>query len=63
MPAPPMAPFLYRCPRTGQNVQGWIADDPGEPDDDAYEAMQCIACSRIHMVNPASGRVLGEDKD
>ena len=31
-----MAIFLYRCPNTGQQVQGWIADDPTEddPDDD-----------------------------
>jgi hypothetical protein len=23
----PMVPFTYRCPRTGQQVQGWAADD------------------------------------
>jgi hypothetical protein len=23
---PQMATFLYRCPNTGLNVQGWVAD-------------------------------------
>ena len=22
-----MAPFLFRCPATGQTVQGWAADE------------------------------------
>jgi hypothetical protein len=25
-----MPPFVYRCPNTGLNVQGWVADDPPE---------------------------------
>jgi len=25
-----MPPFVYRCPKTGLNVQGWVADDPTE---------------------------------
>ena len=27
--------FLYRCPNTGQNVQGWSADEVTD-DDDTY---------------------------
>ena len=33
-----MGAFLYRCPNTGHHVQGSVADDPTERDDDAYEA-------------------------
>lgn len=57
-----MPTFLYRCPNTGMNVQGWIADDPTE-DDDAYEVMTCTACTRVHLVNPKSGHVLSNDDE
>lgn len=43
-------------------TQGWIADDPAEGDKDAYETVRCIACARTHMVNPRTGKVLGEDE-
>ena len=58
-----MPPFLYRCPNTGTNVQGWIADDPDDRDDDSFEAVTCNACSRVHLVNPKTGKVLGSDDD
>lgn len=58
-----MGPFLYRCPNTGLNIQGWVADDPTERGDETYEAVTCAACSRVHLVNPATRRVLGNDDD
>jgi hypothetical protein len=46
---------VYRCPRTGQMVQGWIADEPmgGE----AYEPVTCTACGRVHLINPKTGKI------
>jgi len=58
-----MPPFLYRCPYTGLNVQGWVADDPTEREDDAYEAIPCTICTRVHLINPKIGKVLGADED
>ena len=58
-----MAPFLYRCPNTGQSVQGWIADDPTDLGDNAYETLICTACTRLHLVNPKTGRVVGTDEE
>lgn len=58
-----MATFLYRCPNTGLRVQGLVADDPTERSDESYQAITCLACSRIHLVNPATGKVLGEDNN
>ena len=58
-----MAAFLFRCPNTGMNVQGWIADDPAEVGDDIYEPVTCAVCVRVHLVNPKTGRVLGTDED
>jgi hypothetical protein len=58
-----MVAFVYRCPRTGLNVQGWIADDSTEGEAESYEAVTCTACTRVHLVNPKTGLVLGADKD
>jgi hypothetical protein len=58
-----MAAFLYRCPNTGLNVQGWVADDPIERGDESYESLTCTACTRVHLVNPKTGKVLGTGED
>ncbi len=58
-----MAPFLYRCPHTGTKVQGWIAADPTENKDEAYEGVTCTACGRVHLVNSKTGKVLGAEDD
>ncbi len=55
-----MPPFLYRCPHTGQTVQGAAGETMSE---DAYEAITCVACRQSHFVNPTTGNVLGEDDD
>ena len=59
-----MAPFLYRyrCPNTGRQVQGFVADDPTE-DSDEYQSMTCLACAQMHFVNPNTGKVLGADDE
>jgi hypothetical protein len=54
-----MPTFLYRCPNTGLRVQGWIADDRTERDEENFEAVTCPACGRVHLVNPKTGKVLG----
>ena len=54
--------FLYRCPNTGQNVQGWSADELTD-DDDTYQSFECTACTRVHLVNLKTGKVLGEEED
>ena len=59
-----MAAFLFRCPVTGQNVQGWLADDPtADADKNVYETVTCLACACPHLVNRSTGRVLGTDGD
>jgi hypothetical protein len=57
---PPMVPLTYRCPETGQQVQGWAADDLIGWD--SYEPVTCTACGRVHLVNPKSGKVLESEK-
>jgi hypothetical protein len=55
--------FLYRCPNTGQNVQRWSADEVTTDDDNGYQSFQCLACTRVHLVNLKTGKVLGEEDD
>jgi hypothetical protein len=41
----------------GLQVQGWAAEDVSN--DEQYEAIVCMACRQLHLVNPATGKVLG----
>jgi hypothetical protein len=58
----PMVNLIFRCTQTSMNVQVWLPD--GAPADrlDSYEAVTCPACSRLHLVNKTTGKMLG-DKD
>jgi len=51
---------LYRCPNTGFHVQSYACI---KTSDDAYEVVTCTICRGVHLIDPATGRVLGEDKD
>jgi hypothetical protein len=57
-----MAAFVYKCPITGRNVQGWVADD-GDIKNDVHHPVKCIACQRVHLVNPNSRKVLGANEE
>ena len=54
--------YLYRCPNTGQTVQGWSADEVTD-DDTAYELVACLACPQLHLINLKTGKVLGAKED
>jgi hypothetical protein len=55
-----MVAFLYRCPITGLNVQGWSADEAGDDEDTTYETATRLACRQAHLVNRSTGKVLGD---
>jgi hypothetical protein len=56
-----MATIVFRCPNLAVRVQAWFADDAS--DEDIYESVTCTACQRVHLLNRATGRVLGTDDD
>ncbi|MGN6748449.1 MAG: hypothetical protein ACTHJS_07630 [Xanthobacteraceae bacterium] len=56
-----MATFLYRCTKTGLRVQGWVLDEPRQADKQNYEAVNCLACGGVHLVNPVSGKTINEE--
>jgi len=37
------------------------ADNGSGNDRETYEGVTCLACNRLHMVNPQTGKVLGAD--
>ncbi len=55
-----MATFLYHCPTTGMKVQGFVAEDPNKRDDNSYRPVTCAVCARTHLVNPKTGKVIGD---
>jgi hypothetical protein len=58
-----MGNILFKCPRTGMNVQHWLADEP-QPDNPqcTYETVVCKACSRLHFINRSTGKLLGDQR-
>ena len=58
-----MAPLVYRCPNTGRQMPGFVADDPSNGDHDSYEGILCTACGRLRLVNSKTAKVFGPDDD
>jgi hypothetical protein len=56
-----MTAFTFRCPDTGQIVQGFAAEDETTVGGQ-YVAIECLACRRLHLVNPTTGKTLRERK-
>ena len=66
----PMNSFVYRCPNTGLPVQGWNNDasrpislqprSRAKERRDAYQGEYCPVCARLHLVNPETGKLVGE---
>ena len=57
-----MAPLLFTCPVTSIKVQHWLDDDQDAPENE-YEAITCAACSRVHLLNRMTGKLLGQDEE
>jgi len=58
-----MRPILFHCPRTGQMVQGLIAEDTSSAKPGDYDPVSCIACSGVHFVDAHTGTVLGMSRN
>jgi hypothetical protein len=57
-----MANIIFKCPRTGMNVQHWLADAPADDSHSSYETVVCQACSRLHFINRSNGKLLGTEE-
>jgi hypothetical protein len=54
-----MVNSIFRCPATGFNVQRQLDDNP-DVSENEYEAIACLACTKIHLVNRKTGKLLGQ---
>ncbi|WP_092303200.1 hypothetical protein [Bradyrhizobium sp. Ghvi] len=53
--------ILFKCPRTGMNVQQRIDDDRREwAPENTHLPVGCPACMALHFVNSTTGKLLGE---
>ena len=57
-----MTHLIYRCPRTGMNVQ-WRRQDelPDYPAAaQSYIAVNCPACTQLHLIDQQTGKLPGD---
>jgi hypothetical protein len=55
-----MANHIFRCDRTGLNVQIRLPEAAPTDRADSYEAVTCPACTGVHFLNKATGRTLAD---
>jgi hypothetical protein len=55
-------PYLFRCPLTGSNVQGFLVEEAPGDDPDSCTPVRCLACGQTHLINFTTGKTVGEDK-
>ena len=55
-----MVKLIFRCARTGMNVQIEMPEMAPTDYADSYESVNCPACTRIHLINKTTGRTLGD---
>jgi hypothetical protein len=58
-----MPPFIFRCPNTGFHVQGFTPEDESEGASNVVVGVTCLACGSVHLVNPKTGKTVGEDSE
>jgi hypothetical protein len=56
-------PYLFRCPITASDVQGFLVEEPPSDDPNSYTSVGCLACGQMHLVNFTTGRTVGKHDD
>lgn len=54
-----MAHFIFGCPATGLNVQHQLDNDEDVPENE-FEAVICPACTKVHLTNRKTRKLLGQ---
>lgn len=52
--------LVFKCPRTGLNVQHRLEDAGVSESVCTYETVVCKACTRLHFINRQTRKLLGE---
>ena len=58
-----MVTSVFTCPKTSMKVQHWLSDEDEGVSDNEYEGIMCPACTKMHLINRKSGKLLGQDED
>ena len=58
-----MAPFMSPLLTRRSRIQALAAAEEIAEDADRYEPVTCVMCQPVHLVNPWTGKVLGEDHE
>jgi hypothetical protein len=53
--------IIFKCPRTGMNVQHRLDEATADRSADAYKSVACPACMLTHFIHPRTGKLLGEE--
>jgi hypothetical protein len=56
-------PFVFRCPTTGEEVQGFVAEETHSDDPDANAPLTCLSCGQIHLINLKTRKIAGEENE
>jgi hypothetical protein len=56
-------PYLFHCPITGSDVQGFLVEEAPSDDPNSYTPVCCLACGQMHLVNLRTGKTVGEHDD
>lgn len=53
--------ILFKCPRTGMNVQHWLEEVATDKAEGVYKSVECPACTLAHFIHRKTGKLLGEE--
>jgi len=56
-----MAFCIFTCPNTSLPVQQWV--EGGDVAENEYRSIVCNACTKVHFINPMTGKVLGQREE
>jgi DNA-directed RNA polymerase subunit RPC12/RpoP len=63
MPRFEIATLIYRCPRTGMNVPlPFALKAANKQKAQEYEQVRCPACTYLHLISRATGKLLSDRK-
>jgi hypothetical protein len=54
--------YLFRCPVTGSDVQGFLIEQAPSVDPDSCMSVTCLTCGHMHLVNFKTGDTIEEER-
>jgi len=52
--------FLFRCPVKGSGVHGFFIEEVPSDDPISFNAVSCLDCGQIHLVDFRTGKTVGD---